>query len=279
MLVQLKKQIIEKQKLEFKIQELEKEIAKAQRESSVLNQQLEEDTLDLNKLKRKIFVINKEYKLSELEENVRKSKSKLKANNYQLSLHQIELNRLNKQYNEVKDSELKYQEELNNQINSLNNIEYNKLLEEIKLYENIIIEAEPLMDCLKKMDLYYTRGDNYTVYEKKYTLGNSTWIVGSPSVDIHNLKKEIVRFEDLLKEIDNEFLMNDVVIYFNYSEDFFENVLSLISVLRNDLYAMKVIDFKRDISNITNKIRNVYSDNLIKEKELRKQLEEEIIKK
>lgn len=279
MLIELKNQIKEKQKIESKIQELNKEIVKLQRESSILNQRVEEHTIDLNNLERKIFVINKERKLLELEEKLRKSKSKLKTNNYQLSLHQIELNRLNNQYNEVKDSEILYQEELNKQISLLNNVEYNKLLKENELYKNIILESEPLIDCLKKMDLYYTRGDNYTVHEKLYTLGNSTWIVGSPSVDVHNLKKEIEKFEDLLKQIDDKPLLKDIDTYLKYSADFFENVLSLVSIVRNDLYAMKVIDFKRDISNITNKIRNVYHNNLIKENELRIILEDMITKK
>ena len=276
-LKQLKESIQDKNKIEKKIQEFEKETSKLQRESSVLSQQLEEETLYLNKLEKKIFLFNKHNKCLEVEEKVRKLNSKLRSNNYQLNLYQIDLEKLNKQYNEVRNSEIKYEEELNYQIKLLNHSEYNQTLNDIQLYKVIILEAEPLMDCLKKMDLYYRRGNNYSIIEKKYILGSSMWFLGTPSVDIPKLKKEIVRFEELLKRLN--IFQEEIELYFKYSKEFFENVLLLDTLVRNDLYSMKIIDFKRDISNITNKIRKRYEEMIQKEIELKKELEEMILKK
>ena len=75
----------------------------------------------------------------------------------------------------------------------------------------------------------------------------------------------------------------DIDLYFEYSNEFFDYTfqelgLSFIKNSYIEHYAMKVIDFKRDIHNVTSKIRRDYNKNLVQEKELRNLLENHLLK-
>ena len=206
MLIELKNQIDQKQKIENRINELEKEMAKEKREISNLNMQLNENISNLNKIEKSIFIFNKENKIIELEEIIRKIKSKLKVHKYQLNLNEIELNRLNVKMNDINAYEIEYEKELNYQISLLNSCikdEYLQIIKDNQEYKNIIDEGSKIIECLKKMEFFYNRGANYHTVDKRYTLGDTTWILGSPKVDVYNLHKEIYRFENSLEVLNS----------------------------------------------------------------------------
>lgn len=289
MLIELQKQIENKEKIENRIKELEKEIAKYQRESSILTMQLEENLKSLNKFERKLFVFNKENKMIELEEKIRKSKSKYQSCKYQLNLYEIELNKLNQELNNIKECEIKYDEEINNQINLKDTqlkMDYLQLVEDNKNYKEIIELSNKFRECLREIDIIVCKGrKDYNPASIRYTLGNTTWILGDARDDMRILKKEIVVLEDKFKDLMKKgILVEEIERYFVYSTVFFDYTYKEygIEFVKPDYtlnsYAMKVIDFRRDISNVSNKIIKILEDNLIKEKELRIKLEEEILK-
>lgn len=279
---QLKQSISNKQKVESKIKELEIEKAKFQRECSILSQELDEENTKLNKLENPFLSLfpNHDNKILEQQEIVRKIKRKYNSVKYNLDLIIIDLNKQTQYLQEIICDEKIYEQELEKQISLLKNEEYEQIKKDNQHYHTVLDEGLKIIECLKKMDLYYTRGDNYPTIDKRFTLGNTTWIMGSPSVDIHNLKKEIHLFETPLSQINHADLNDDIQLYFEYSNQFFNNILDIIEIVftRNNDYAIRIIDFKRDVSNILNRIRIVFENNLVREKELKKQLEEAILK-
>lgn len=279
----LKQSISNKTKIESKVKSLEIETAKLQRELSILSQELDEERIKLEKLENnKLLSIfsNHANKMINQQEKVRIIRRKYNSVKYNYDLLRNDLNNQTLLLNEIYNNEKKYEQELDYQISLLNNKEYDQIKSDNQHYLLTIHEGEKIIECLKKMDLYYTRGGNYQTIDKRYTLGNTKWVMGNPRVDVYNLKKEIYKFEDLLKEIKYAELINDIEIYFKYSNDFFKNILNIagLELTRNNFYPIKVIDFKRDVSNVLNKLRIVYGNNLVREKELRKQLEAYILK-
>ena len=115
-LAQLKQQILEKQNLSLKLQELEKDKSKYQRESSILNQQYEEEYKTLEKLERKLLVINREEKILIQEEKIRKTKSKYHHIQYELNLVIQDIEKLGIQFKKLNNVEQEYIDELNQHI-------------------------------------------------------------------------------------------------------------------------------------------------------------------
>lgn len=280
-LAQLKQQILEKQNLSLKLQELEKDKSKYQRESSIFNLQYEEEYERFEKLENKLFVINREEKIFIQEEKIRKIKSKYNHVQYELDLVYREMEKINEQLQTLNHCEQNYIDELNHNISNIDamhalyeqKISYDQIIQEHLVCEKIMEEASKFIDCLKKIAHDSSRRNNLAT-DLRMTLGNTSWIVGNPYYDMKNIQKEIITFEEPLHYFaDYPELKVHIERYFEYSNKFFDCTITRLGLefikdsYLGDNYPMKLIDFKRDISKIRKKINSYYQNNKIKEKE------------
>ena len=209
-LAQLKQQILEKQNLSLKLQELEKDKSKYQRESSIFNLQYEEEYKTLEKLERKLLVINREEKIFIQEEKIRKIKSKVHHIQYELNLVIQDIEKLSIQFNELKNVEHEYIDELNQHISNIDSMHslyeqkehYNQIIQDNLICEKIIEESNKFIDCLKRIAYDLSKRDNIMA-DLRITLGNTSWILGNPYYDVKNIQKEIITFEEPLKHFAN----------------------------------------------------------------------------
>ena len=286
-LAQLKQQILEKQNLSLKLQELEKDKSKYQRESSIFNLQYEEEYKTLEKLERKLLVINREEKIFIQEEKIRKIKSKVHHIQYEFNLVIQEIEKLSIQFNKLKNVEQEYIDELNQHISNIDSMHslyeqkehYNQIIQDNLICEKIIEESNKFIDCLKRIAYDLSKRDNIMA-DLRITLGNTSWILGNPYYDVKNIQKEIITFEDPLKHfIEYPELKVHIERYFEYSEKFFDCTITRLGLeftkesYLGVSYHGKLIDFKRDICKVRNKINEYYKKNQVIEKELLEQFE------
>ena len=274
-LVQLKQQILEKQNLSLRLQELEQDKNKYQRESSILNLQYEEEYETLEKLEKKFFVINREEKILIQEEKIRKIKSKYNHIQYELNLVYREMEKINEQLKTLNHCEQDYRNELDQNISNIDSMHalyeqkicYDQIIQDNLICEKIIEEASKFIDCLKRIAHDSTRRDNIMT-DLRITLGNTSWILGNPYYDMKNIQKEIITFEEPLNYFqDYPELKVHIERYFEYSKKFFDCTITRLGLefikdsYLGDNYPMKLIDFKRDISKIRKKINIYYQNN------------------